>query len=145
MNIARYEELLADRKVIKANDELDFQCTTVCKRFKIGVYLNPSELRNEGSILMQNKPFLGVFPSLPRGNSFIPVLEEEIIFLMYSEYPERAFTYRLTMNSTDGEAFFKILDLPMEESSFITEREINGISRAILPGHKKYMGMSPLD
>ena len=145
MNRDRYEELLADRKVVKANDELEFQCTTACKRFKIGVYLNPAELRNDGSKLMLNKPFLGVFPSNPAVNLFIPILDEEIVFLMFSEFPEKAFTYRLTMNSDTGEAFFKILDMPKQNSPLITEREIDGISRSILAEHKKLTGMSGLD
>lgn len=144
MNRARYEELLADRKVIKANGELDFQCTTLCRKFKIGVYLNPSELRIRGTKLMLNQPFLGVFPSNPASILFIPILEEEIIFLMFSEFPEKAFTYRLTMNCTTGEAFLKVLDMPKHANPIITEREISGISKAILPEHKKYTGMSDL-
>lgn len=145
MKRARYQELLADRKVVKANNELDFQCVTLCRRFKVGVYLNPSELRNEGSKLMLDKPFLGIFPSNPERNLFIPILNEEIIFLMFSEFPEKAFTYRLTVNGDNGEAFFKILDMPEQNSPLVTEREINGMSRAILPEHKKYTEMSGLD
>ena len=139
MTRTRYEELLADRKVIKANDELDFQCITDCKKFKIGVFLNPAELRSEGSKWMPNRPFIGIFPALRGSASIMPILKEEILFLMFSEEPERAFTYQLTINCSIGEAYLKVLDMPNEICGFLSERELNGISKSVLPEHKKYV------
>lgn len=139
MTRIRYDELLNDRKVYKTNHELDFQCTSSCKRYSIGVYCNPRDLVRADSKSVLNKPFLGVFPSSNFNDPTKPVIKNEQIFLMYSECFEMAFTYRLYIDGDKGKAFIEVLDMPNTNEGLVSEREINGISKAIHPDHVKFL------
>ncbi|NEN24227.1 hypothetical protein G3O08_12010 [Cryomorpha ignava] len=139
MTSMRFDELLNDIKVYKTNHELDFQCTTACKRYSIGVYCNPPDFMNSNCNRALNKPFLGVFPSIHFTDLTRPVIKNEQIFLMFSECFEKAFTYRLHFDCDKGEAFLKVLDMPNTNDGIVTEREINGISKAIHPDLIKFL------
>lgn len=139
MTRERYEELLDDSKVHKANQELDFQCLSSCKRFNIGVYYNPPELAKDDVKTVFNKPFLGVFPSSQLNDLSKPTIKDVQIFLMYSECFEKAFSYHLSIDCDKGEAFLKVLDMPNVNDGLVSEREINGFCKAIHPDHTKFL------
>ena len=139
MTRARYNELLEDELVYQTNHIIDFQCISSCRRYSIGVYYNPPDLVSADSKSTLNKPFLGVFPSSKFNDITKPIIKSEQLFLMFSESFENAFTYRLTIDCDNGEAFLKVHDMPRVNYEFITEREINGISKKIHPDLKKFL------
>lgn len=139
MTRLRYEELLDDRLVYRTNHELEFQCISCCKRYSVGVYYNPPDLMSSDSSRVRNKPFLGIFPNAKFNNALKPIIKNEQIFLMFSEFFEKAFTFRLTIDCNKGEAFLKVLDMPNDTDPFITAREITGISKTIHPDHVKFL------
>ncbi len=139
MNRARYDTLINNANVKKSDDHLDFQCITSCGRYNIGVYYNPTEMEGSNAELLRNKAFLGVFPNVNISTCDKPVLIDEILFLMYSDQIEYAFTFRLTMNGDKGEAFLKALDLPETNAGILCEQDIKGIFKTIHPAHRQFI------
>lgn len=139
MNRARYDTLINDANVKKNHDHLDFQCITACGRYNIGVYYNPTEMGRCQTESLRNKAFLGVFPNVNIVTCDKTVLHDEILFLMYSDQIEYAFTFRLTMNCDKGEAFLKALDLPEINAGILCQQDINGIAKTIHPAHRQFI------
>lgn len=141
MTKARYHQLLADEEVIKVRHELDFQCTTPCKRYNIGVYFNPAASVRELSEFELNKPLVMVYPGDPTQAVPEIVIDKRMCIMMFSNEPDHAFTYHLDMDCEKGVAHLKVDEMPEKNEGFITERERKGIRKAILPAHKKLMDL----
>lgn len=139
MTKERYDQLLADKEVIKVTYGLDLQCTTPCKRYNIGVYFNPSARERDLPEFELSEPLLMVYPG--DSNQIEPkmVIDKKMCIMMFSHEPDHAFTYHLDMDSEKGIAHLKVDEMPEKNRGFITERERTGIWKAILPAHRKMM------
>lgn len=139
MTIARYQELLNDEAVIKVENELDFQCTTKCKKYNVGIYFNPKTSGKDSSKVRMRAPLMMVYPGDSEQSEPGRVIDKKLSIMMFSDQPERAFTYHLEMDCDKGIAHLKVDELPEVNSDIITEKTLKGIKKGILPSHRKLM------
>lgn len=138
MDFERYQQLLADDLVIKCKDELDYQCRTLDESLSIGVYFMSAGLEASNGADSNGRILLTIYPGVNSALSTCQKVDDSVLFLVNSDSPSKAYTYKLTISIPHELAIVQIHDMPNEGKELISEFEIAGISKTILPSHKTF-------
>ncbi|NEN24992.1 hypothetical protein G3O08_15940 [Cryomorpha ignava] len=133
-----YKELLADPRVTKCKDELDYQCKTRDNQVSIGLYFNCHglcDLENKSNI---TRIILTIYPGISRELRDCNDFDKEHFFMVYSHNPSKAYTYRLSIDSDLESATIKVCHLPEEGVDLICNEEIDGLTKSVLASHKTF-------